>query len=43
MQHNHSLKKQKLSLRAQTITYSELKFSGYVTNLAKKWLKSEIL
>ena len=37
MQHNYSLKEQKLSPRAQTINYSELKFSLYVSNMAKKW------
>ena len=40
---NHSLKKLKSSPEAQTITHSALKFSGYVSNVAEKQLKSKIL
>ena len=43
MQHDYSLKKLKSRPGAQTITYSALKFSGYVSNMAEKGQKSEIL
>ena len=40
---NYSLKKLKSSPGAQTITHSALKFSEYVSNVAEKRQKNEIL
>ena len=41
MQHNYSLKKLKSSPGAQTITHSALKFSEYVSNMAKNQQKTD--
>ena len=43
MQFDYLLKELSFSPRAQTITHSALKFSEYVSNMAEKWQKSEIL
>ena len=43
MQHNHSLEKLKSGPGAQTINYSALRFSEYVSNMADNQQRRELL